>query len=321
MNTSIPMLALSLASIFCAAAPAVAVEAPPAWAYPVNPPDFKPREEDGVPRRVPDSTATYSVTQLRDRFIAPEWHPEDHPPMPQIVARGRKPQVYACGMCHRESGSGGPESASLAGLPPAYIVQQLADFKSGARKSAVPKRNVDLMVSLSKPITEAEVKAAAAYFSALKPKSNIKVVETETGPKTYVTGMFLAASKSGEKEPIGHRILEVPEHLEQFENRDPRVQFIAYVPAGSLARGEILVKTGGAGKTQQCATCHGQDLKGVGNIPSIAGRSPSYIVRQLYDLQSGARAGAAAQPMKGVVTNLTVDDMTSIAAYLASLAP
>lgn len=321
MNTYVRMLALLLASILCTAPPAFAVEVPPAWAYPVNPPDFKPREEDGVPRRVPESSATYSVTQLRDRFSAPEWHPEDHPPMPQIVARGRKPQVYACGMCHRESGSGGPESASLAGLPPAYIVQQLADFKSGARRSAVPKRNVDLMVSLSKTITETEVKAAAAYFSALKPKSNIKVVETETAPKTYVAGMFLATSISGEKVPIGHRIIEVPEHLEQFENRDPRAQFIAYVPVGSVARGEILVKTGGAGKTQQCATCHGQDLKGVGNIPSIAGRSPSYIVRQLYDIQSGARAGAAAQPMKGIVTNLTVDDMASIAAYLASLTP
>jgi cytochrome c553 len=81
------------------------------------------------------------------------------------------------------------------------------------------------------------------------------------------------------------------------------------------------VSTGGEGKTVQCAICHGPDLKGLASVPSIAGRSPSYIVRQLYDLKSGARAGMAAQLMNATVTNLTVDDMLSIAAYLASRTP
>jgi cytochrome c553 len=49
--------------------------------------------------------------------------------------------------------------------------------------------------------------------------------------------------------------------------------------------------------------------------------SPSYVVRQLYDIQSGARAGAAVQPMKRVVKNLTIGDMAAIAAYTASLNP
>jgi cytochrome c553 len=321
MRTFIPILALSLASIFSAATPTFGAEEPPAWAYPVNPPDFKPRPEDGIVRRVPGSSATYSVTQLRDRFIAPVWHPGDHPPLPPIVAQGRQPNVFACGFCHRADGPGGPENASLAGLPAAYIVQQMADYKSGARKTSVPKRNVDLMISLSQDITDAEVQAAAAYFSALKPRANIRVVETDTVPKTFVAGWFLAASKTGEQEPIGQRIIEVPEDLEQFENRDPRSQFIAYVPIGSVAKGAALVSTGSAGKTLQCAICHGPDLKGLGGIPSIAGRSPSYVVRQLYDIQNGARAGTATQLMKGTVANLTVDDMVSIAAYLASLTP
>jgi len=197
----------------------------------------------------------------------------------------------------------------------------MADYKSGARKTSVPKRNVDLMISLAQDITNAEVEAAAAYFSALKPRANIRVVETTTVAKTFVAGWFLAASTAGEKEPLAQRIIEVPEDLEQFENRDPRSRFIAYVPAGSVAKGAALVSTGGAGKTLQCAICHGPDLKGLGGIPSIAGRSPSYVVRQLYDFQNGARAGTAAQLMKGTVANLTVDDMVAIAAYLASRAP
>lgn len=315
------VVALSLAAIFSGATPALAAEEPPAWAYPVNPPDFKVRPEDGVPRRVPGSDATYTVTQLRDRFIAPVWHPGDHPPLPSIVAQGRKPNVFACGFCHRADGPGGPENSSLAGLPAAYIVQQMADYKSGARKTSVPKRNVDLMISLSKDITDAEVEAAAAYFSALKPRANIKIVETDSVPKTFVAGWFLTASTTGEKEALGQRIIEMPEDLERFENRDPRSQFIAYVPVGSVAKGAALVSTGGGGKTQQCAICHGPDLKGLAGMPPIAGRSPSYVVRQLYDLQNGARAGAAAALMKATVANLTVEDMVSIAAYLATRAP
>jgi cytochrome c553 len=167
-----PILALSLASILSAVTPAFGAEAPPAWAYPVNPPDFKPRPEDDILRRVPGSSATYSVTQLRDRFIAPVWHPDDHPALPEIVASGRKPNVFACGFCHRADGPGGPENANLAGLPAAYIVQQMADYKSGTRKTSVPTRGpVALKISLSKDITDAEVQAAAVYFSALKPRS------------------------------------------------------------------------------------------------------------------------------------------------------
>jgi cytochrome c553 len=44
-------------------------------------------------------------------------------------------------------------------------------------------------------------------------------------------------------------------------------------------------------------------------------------VRQLYDFQSGARAGAEAAQMKPVVEKLTVEDMAAIGAYLATRAP
>src|ERR1043165_4024729 len=157
---------------------ALGAESPPAWAYPVNPPGLKPRAEDGIARHVPASSATYSVTQLRDRFIAPVWHPADHPPLPSVVAEGRKPDVFACGFCHRAEGTGGPENASLAGLPVPYIVQQMADYKSGLRSTALPSRAPQaLMVKLAKAATDDEVREAAAYFSALKPKANVRVVE------------------------------------------------------------------------------------------------------------------------------------------------
>jgi cytochrome c553 len=316
--------ALSLISLACAMshqALAQKSEGPPAWAYPVNPPDFKPPPDDGTLRHVPDSTAAFTLTQVRDLFFAPNWHPGDHPPMPEIVAQGRKPGVFACGFCHRADGPGGPENSSLAGLPKSYFLQQMADFKSGARKSSVAKRPPDLMISLSKAITEAESETAAEYFAGLKPKSIIKVIETDNVPKTFVAGWFLATVKPEEKEPIGQRIIEVPEDLERFVSRDARTQFIAYVPVGSITKGEAIVTTGGAGKTIQCGLCHGPELKGLGPLPSIAGRSPSYIVRQLYDFKHGARIGEWSPLMAQVVANLSEEDLVLIAAYLASRSP
>jgi cytochrome c553 len=295
---------------------------PPAWAYPVNPPDFQPTPDDGQLQHVPDSTAAYPVSQLRDLFFAPDWHPEDHPPMPEVVQHGRKPDVYACGMCHRADGPGGPENSSLAGLPAAYIVEQVADFKSGARKSSVPQRAPPKkMTALAQAATDSEITAAAAYFSALKPKQLIRVIETNTVPKSYVAGSFLAALKTGETEPIGERIIEVPEDLEQFEHRDSRSRFIAYVPVGSLQKGRDIAATGRGDKTIQCRTCHGPDLKGTATIPEIAGRSPSYIFRQLYDFRQGTRTGISSTLMKHTVAKLTDEDMLSLAAYTASLPP
>jgi cytochrome c553 len=300
---------------------ATAADGPPAWAYPLNNPDYKPPVDDGKLVRVPDSSAGYTWSQLRDRFIAPDWHPGDHGALPNIVANGRKPGVFACGFCHRATGTGGPENADLAGLPKSYIIQQLADYKSGARATTLPARTPPkLMIELSKPMTDAEIEVAATYFSALQPRKRIKVVESDTAPKTNVAGLLWAAVETGEREPIGARIVEVPDDLLQFESRDPRSTFTAYVPIGSLAKGETLVM-GGSGKTIQCALCHGADLKGLGPLPSITGRSPSYMFRQLYDFQQAARRGEWSPLMVQVGAKLDEQDLLAIVAYLASRDP
>ena len=312
-------LLATLALCAVAASAAVAAEPPPAWAYPVNPPDFKPVPDDGTLRRVPGSSVGYTLSQTRDRFLAPDWHPADQPPMPEVVARGRKPDVYACSYCHRAGGPGGPENAPIAGLPVAYILQQMADFKSGARRSSVPQRApVMLKATLAKAITDDELLTAARHFAALKPQRAVRVVETERVPRTQVAGWVLAPAPGAETEPIAGRIIEVPDDLHQFELRDPRARFTAYAPVGSVQRGAALAA---GGLVPACASCHGPDLKGLGAVPPIAGRSPSYVMRQLFDLRSGARAGSGAAQMKPVVDALSIDDMTSLAAYLATLSP
>jgi cytochrome c553 len=242
--------------------------------------------------------------------------------MPEVVVHGKKPDVLACGYCHRAEGTGGPENTSLAGLPAVYILQQMADFKSGARKTSVPERGPPkAMIALAKATSVQDAEAAAAYFSSLKLGAIIQVIETNTVPKTQVHGWHLADLKTGEHEPVGERIIEVPANLEQFISRDSRSRFIAYVPEGSVQSGKVLAGTGGEGRTVQCSICHGPELKGLGPIPGIAGRSPSYLVRQLYDFKHGARAGIGSALMRPTVDKLRLGDMIALAAYAASLPP
>ncbi|HEV8647516.1 MAG TPA: c-type cytochrome [Burkholderiales bacterium] len=297
-------------------------KAPPPWAFAVNPPGTQPAPDDGTLRRVPGSSVAFTLTQIRDLFTVPDWHPDDHPPMPEVVRHGTKPGVFACGYCHLPNGLGRPENSSLAGLPAEYIVQQVADFRSGARKSSEPASlPVNLMIAVAKAVGDVDLKAAAEYFSTLRPKPWIRVIETNTVPKTHVAGWMLVASEAGATEPIGQRIIEMPEDLERTELRDAASGFVAYVPAASIRKGETLVTSGGAGKTTPCAICHGADLRGLGPVPALAGRSPSYVVRQLYDIRHGVRNGPWAELMKAVVAQLSEEDMVAIAAYTASRAP
>jgi cytochrome c553 len=293
----------------------------PAWAF-LWDPTVKVPPADDKPSQLAGSSAAFSWKQARDLFFAPDWHPDDHAAMPKIVANGRKPDVRACGSCHRVEGTGGPENASLAGLPASYLVQQLADFKSGARKMSGPERpSTQLMMASVKAMTDAEARAAADYFSAQKPTQIVKVVESESIPKTGPSRLFYVKSPEGGSETLGPRIVEMPDDVDQFELRDSRATFTAYVPVGSLARGETLAKTGGSGITVACGSCHGPELKGVGEIPPIAGRSPTYIVRQLHEFQSGGRVASASSLMKQAVEKLSQNDMIALAAYVASLSP
>lgn len=294
-----------------------AAEIPPIWAYAPNPPNTIAAPDDNSIRRVPNSDVSYSFAQVKDLFFAPDWHPQDHVPLPEVVEHGRKPSVYACGFCHRADGPGGPENASLAGLPKDYIVQQMADFKSGARKSAVANRApVINMQIVATAVSDKEIEAAANYFSNLNPRNNIKVIETHSVPQTYERGWHLTKTNSGIMEPIGARIIEVPEILDDFINRDSHAGFIAYVPKGSIRKGQKISQSNN--RLIACAQCHGKNLRGDKNIPALAGRSPSYIVRQLFDFKTGVRNSVT---MQAIAETLTTEDIIALAAYSASLTP
>ncbi|PYS42602.1 MAG: cytochrome C-binding protein [Acidobacteria bacterium] len=299
-------------------APAAAPAAAPGGQAAQAPPDT-------TMHKLPGSDRSFTLTQIRDQYGPADWFPGDHPAMPDIVAHGRRDaQVAACSLCHYPNGKGRPENAGVSGLPYSYFVQTMMDFKNDKRKSAdTRKANTNRMISFAKAMTDDEIKQAATYFSSMKWTPWIRVVEAGTVPKTRIAGgMFLVleGAEAG-KEPIGQRIIETPEKTEDTEQlRNSHSGFIAYVPPGSIKKGEAIVTTG-AGKTTQCAVCHGADLEGLGPVPGLAGRSPSYIVRQLQDMQLGTRKGEWTDLMKPVVAKLTAEDMLNIAAYTASRVP
>lgn len=325
----------------------------PLWAYGfVEPPkpgekaspqaapsrNLRPNEdanEQTKPRQLPGSSGSFSLVDIRDGGNVIDWYPGDHPSMPDIIRSGpakMKEGRRGCGFCHLPNGLGRPENAPVSALPPAYFAQQLHDFRDGLRRSADPRKpNTNTMVDLARAMTEEEIAAAAKYFAAISWSPRVKVIETSLVPKTRIVGNLFLATEEAKTEPINGRIIEVPEDEERSEtHRDPHAGFIAYVPEGSLAKGKHLVTLGGAqivngeivqGKTTPCTACHGPDLLGVGDVPPIAGRSPSYLVRQLFDIQQGTRRGAGTDLMKIIVSKLDPDDMAAIAAYVASKFP
>jgi cytochrome c553 len=294
----------------------------PQWAYgtlpaaaPAGRGGQTPPPDNTTPRTLPGSTLSFTLPQIRDGFGPADWFPGDHPSMPDIVARGRRPDIRACALCHYPNGKGRAENAPIAGYPVAYFVQQMSDFKNGNRKSADPRKaNTNAMIAIAKAMTDDEIKASAEYFGSMKWTPWIRVVETATVPKTRIAGGLFLALDGAEKELLGARIIEVPVNTEASETlRDPRSGFVAYAPAGSISKGAALAKS--------CGVCHGADLKGLGPVPGLAGRSPSYEARQLYDMQQGARKGLWTDLMKPVVAKLSDDDILNLVAYLASLEP
>jgi cytochrome c553 len=339
------VLVITVGAVACLAAGIVQAQRqmPPAWPYampqlpPGEVPDQVPAQatppyrppappSPGAPPPVllqaEGSTLQFTQQQVSNSYGPADWFPDSHPPMPDVVAKGKPNIARACGLCHLPDGRGRPENAPVQGLPHDYIVQQLRDFQQGLRRSADPRKaNTGEMENIAKALTEQEIQEVARYFSSIKVPKYIRVVETEMIPAMRIQGEIYFPVGDGQQEPIGVRIIETPEDVAQTRMRNPRSGFIAYAPVGSVKRGEALATTGGGGRTTACAVCHGPGLRGLGPIPNLAGRSPSYLARQMYDIKLGTRKGAMAALMVPVVANLTDSDIVDVIAYVSSLEP
>jgi cytochrome c553 len=306
----------------------------PEWLFPIDddtlraarrPPSKQPKEpvkyDDVELLTIPDSDQKLTLARINDPFDAPDWNPAGHGPMPDIVAKGRKPKVTACAYCHTPTGQGRPENAALAGLPEAYIKEQLEAFRSGQRPAIGPDfyAPIRAMQTVAAALTDEEIADSAKYFAQQKLARRHYVVEGINIPRAEPA--FWVYKEVDGTEDLGERLVEVAPDITRHERRDPKMQYTVYAPPGSLMRGKALATTGDKGKTQICATCHLARLEGTDRIPPIAGRSPSYLLRQLIAFRNGERRNEAAKQMDPVVEKLELEDMVALAAYVGSLYP
>jgi len=297
----------------------------PTWAFPVQAGALPPATGTDTAARatLPTSKVSFSVGRTRDRYDVADWNPETHPTPPAFVLHGRKPAVFACGFCHLADGRGRPENAMIAGLPAPYIIEQVKDMRTRARHSAAswPFAPGVAMQQIADSVTDAELAVVAEYFSHVRPRHASKVMEADSVQKTMPLNGLSTLLPGTEREALNGRLIEVPLELRRHELHDPMAEYVAYVPRGSMTRGRRLAEGDAKHGMKGCESCHGPSLLGVGLVPPLAGRSPSYILRQLVAFHTGARATAATAPMNEVASKLSLDDMVAAAAYAGSRRP
>jgi cytochrome c553 len=298
----------------------------PAWAFPVLGSATAPAAtgtDTSVIATVPTSQTKFTVGQTRNRYDVADWNPSTHRAAPPIVMHGRKPVVMACGYCHLADGRGRPENAMIAGLPAEYFAAQVRDMRTGARHSAspVPFPSFVAMKQIADSATEAEVAEAARYFSKVRARRGSRVLETDSVPRFMALNGLNTLLPGDEREALGDRLVDMAVDLRRHELHDPMAEYVAYVPRGSLARGRALAMGNPRGGVKGCTSCHGADLRGVKLVPPLAGRYPSYLLRQLIAFRTGGRDAATSAPMREVAARLSLADMVAAAAYAGSRAP
>jgi cytochrome c553 len=271
------------------------------WAYPVEPP--RGANADAAPPSRP----------INQQLIAATY--TGLPRMPDVVAMGKP---LPCMQCHLANGGSHPESAAISGLTVNYIIEQVHAFRDGDRVDTRTGR----MVLASKAINEKELREAAEYYAAIGPDRQqwVKtVVSTEVpkGPAPFGGGGFRYHAPEGGMEPLAAGIVvEVAEDDDLVRARDQiNGGFVQYVHPEDMALGEKVAAT------YACGTCHGADYKGVGDVPRLAGQHSLYMIRQLKDMQTGARKDKNVALMKPIVDKLSDREMVAVSAYLASKSP
>jgi cytochrome c553 len=125
-----------------------------------------------------NDTMAAALAQINaDEFLDLAAYYHAQPPSPgttgdtALAAVGRKlfqdgddaAGVPACASCHQDNATGSGRYPRLAGQHPAYTLQQLQNFKAGARGND-PRRMMRLVAGR---LTESQMKALAEYLAGL----------------------------------------------------------------------------------------------------------------------------------------------------------
>lgn len=94
-----------------------------------------------------------------------------------------KQKAQLCAACHGPDGNSvNPAWPNLAGQHPEYLIKQLKDFKSGARKNAQ-------MAPMAAPLSDADMDSIAAWFHSNQTKTGVASPDLlEAGQTVYRHG-------------------------------------------------------------------------------------------------------------------------------------
>jgi cytochrome c553 len=83
---------------------------------------------------------------------------------------------------------------------------------------------------------------------------------------------------------------------------------------------ELAAKGAELFKTANCFACHGEDAKtpATPEIPRLAGQTAEYLLKQIGDFKSGARANDTTAAMKDTVAPLSDDEVKAIVYWLST---
>ncbi len=290
------------------------------WSFPTAGAPSQTAPNHGRFVTLPGSGVRFTRQDLESGFLAIDWFPKTHAPLPAVVRYGRRPDVLACGYCHLPGGEGRPENYALAGLKATYILEQMHDIRSGARRAIHPAWLPSAVMSqVAHAVTGSEAAFGAAYFARQTFAGRTRVIEAAEIPAVVPDAFVYRRLPGDKRERLAERIVETPADFKRFELRDPRVGYVAYVPPGAIARGRELALTGDNGRITACTVCHGAALRGTGNIPPLAGRSPTQLFRQLAGFHAKTRHGAGDAAMLTEAAPLSTSEMIDLAAYAAAL--
>lgn len=133
------------------------------------------------------------------------------------------------------------------------------------------------------------------------------------GQRNYPAMRYLLAHLSDDY------LREMAVHFAEMDLPSPAPQAVQ-APAAVLARGRQLAMQGDpARKTPACIACHGASLAGIAPaIPGLLGLPRDYISAQFGAWRTGARKAAPPDCMLQVSRQLSNEDVTAVAAWLAA---
>jgi cytochrome c len=112
-------------------------------------------------------------------------------------------------------------------------------------------------------------------------------------------------------------------------NKQISKTIVLFVVMAVFAFGSVASAASGKRLFMTCSACHGKDGKTplMPTYPKIAGQNKAYVLQQVKDIMSGARANGQSVAMKGVLVTPTGDprfndeDLDVLADYVSKLAP